>query len=942
MIAKVSALALFANEPPISHVQFTNDDFRIVMKGGAKDQIVRARDIRHVKAANQALHAKLTVTTHSGLEHSIGGLNRKEAESLTKAITTATRRHRDTAKADAERLSKSINSTELKVRQLLSQPQYLRHTTTVNALKKIVRSTTSDHGYSEEFITQKAKEALTNMRELIAPAGMEEVTGEANEEFVTEQVAQVKAASYGITEHGLTSEQARAIATDEEVTLVLAGAGTGKTTITIGKLAYLLRHQRVPPEKILVLSFNRDAAAELRNRLPKDLEATKILTFHAYGLQIIAAHKEAPTISRMAQDHQHLRSAIKAILTELLENPETENATFDLLANMPGTYKAPFDFSTEEGYTNYIHEIELRTLSGDLVNSFEELELANWLTQNGVRFEYERAYPIKTANHQRRQYLPDFWLSDYDIYIEHFALNEAGAAPPGWTGYEDGVNWKRDIHLDHKTKLIETYSWQHRQNILLPTLAQKLNQEGVEFNPIPKTELIAKLGSTRTSPMENLLSTFLDHAKSGNLAHDLLMQRAQTAPDLKRAETFLKVFKKAREHYENLLSSEEALDFHDLINQATRIIEQNPTLASYTHILVDEFQDISSGRMELLKALRKDSTAYFLVGDDWQSIYRFTGSNVDLVKNVPQYLGYTKTENLSQTFRFGKGILDPSSHFIQQNPQQTQRTLQPNPNVMDKGITIVPSNKPTEGLQATVKDLAKSEDYKQDDDIMALGRYNNTSAAVKTLGPKARKKINFTTIHRSKGQEAAYIIIMDLNNSMHGFPCRIEDDPLLNLVMPPGQEVCEHAEERRLFYVALTRAKKGVYLITDEAHPSPFVRELLETPGHQIRQLKELRPQCPRCLNGTLTEARSRTNLRCSNHPRCGYLSPLCPDCKTGFIKVVEREAYCSNQNCTAVQMICPRCRQGILVKRVRQSDNSPFLGCTRFSEEPPCRHTER
>ena len=840
--------------------------------------------------------------------------------------------------------SDEYSGTKARARLLLSPTHYLRHSITSEAVRKTVSATAVHHGFAEEFISPQAKTSLAHIRQMLVPEGIEPERQAANDSFVGEALARVKAVTQDISRYGLTDEQAKAIATDEDVTLVLAGAGTGKTVVITAKIAHLVRNQGVPPEHILVLAFNRDAAQEIRDRLPQDLQGANVLTFHAFGLQVIASQGQAPTISTMASDPFALTRTMEAFLAELVNDPDVGNVAIRLMANMPADYKAPFDFRNENEYQRYIREVELRALSGDRVKSFEELEIANWLTQNGIPFRYERTYPEDTRTREYRQYQPDFWIPGHDIYIEHFALNENGAAPPGWTGYAEGVQWKRRKHQEKGTTLIETYSWQHRQESLLPTLRQKLQEAGVEFQPISREQLIAKLGRERISPLCGLLCAFLNHAKSTNLSQDELVRRIDSAGDQKRAEAFLQVFDKARNRYEARLSDEQALDFHDLINQAIKHLQEETTGHDYSHVLVDEFQDISSGRMELLKALRKADVAYFLVGDDWQSIYRFTGSRVSLVRNVSQHLGQTKVETLTQTFRFGKRILEPSSHFIQENPEQTRRTLQPNPDVKDKGLTVAATREAADGLRAVIKDLADSEDYQENDSIMVLGRFRHSRRALHTQGPRARDKVIYRTVHSAKGQEADYVVILDLKDSKHGFPCKVEDDPLLKLVLPPIEDgEYQYAEERRLFYVALTRARKGVYLVVDERQPSPFARELLDIPDQQIRLINKLMPPCPRCLDGTLRESRSQENLRCSNHPDCRYLSPICPDCKVGFVSISqEGETECSNPECHTTQTICPSCRQGILVQRARRRNGRPFLGCSRFAEEPACRYVGR
>ena len=188
------------------------------------------------------------------------------------------------------------------------------------------------------------------------------------------------------------------------------------------------------------------------------------------------------------------------------------------------------------------------------------------------------------------------------------------------------------------------------------------------------------------------------------------------------------------------------------------------------------------------------------------------------------------------------------------------------------------------------------------------------------------------------------MVILDLRDSKHGFPCKVEDDPLIKLVLPPIEDgEYQYAEERRLFYVALTRARKGVDLVVDERQPSPFARELLDIPGQEIRLINKLIPPCPRYMDGSLRESRSQENLRCSNHPDCRYLSPVCPNCKVGYVSISQtRETECSNPECRTTQTICPSCRQGILVKRARRRDGMPFIGCSSFAEDPPCKYLAR
>ena len=260
---------------------------------------------------------------------------------------------------------------------------------------------------------------------------------------------------------------------------MLAGAGTGKTAIITGKVAYLVRHQQIDPGEILVLAFNTKAAAEIRDRLPRDLQGACVSTFHAFGMRILgAASGRKPQVSILADDDTKLAQTIDRILRGLLTSPRHGDRLRNLLALHRNPYKSPFDFKTCNDYFEYVRRCECRTLSGDLVKSLEEVQIANFLSMNGIKFKYEKPYSVNTADKRptHRQYTPDFYLPDHKIYLEHFALNEAGDAPLFFRNYGEGVDWKRRIHKRYGTRLIETYSWQCRRGVLLQELKQLLEK----------------------------------------------------------------------------------------------------------------------------------------------------------------------------------------------------------------------------------------------------------------------------------------------------------------------------------------------------------------------------------------------------------------------------------------------------------------------------------
>ncbi|MDE2696152.1 MAG: UvrD-helicase domain-containing protein [Chloroflexota bacterium] len=878
---------------------------------------------------------RLHIRTASGASYAIAGLDGRSAAAVADAARAAAVHRASTIGPELQRVDDAL-------RRFVAGDRYARRSAvgTLHAdLASVVRQC---HGaLARNHLQPDAAAALARLAPLEPAAAFEAARERANERFAQERVVPVQAAARSALRVPLTDEQALAIATDEDSTLVLAGAGTGKTAVIIGKVAHLVRNEGVPPQEILVLAFNADAAEEVRQRLPADLKATNVFTFHAFGRRVIADTDVAPTISRLAQDDVAFQRAVDETLRALVDDPGQSGAVMDFVAHHRAPYRSPFDFRSAGEYYEHVRNAELRTLSGDLVKSVEELEIANFLTLNSIEFRYEQAFVEPTATQEHAQYQPDFYLPAYDIYIEHFALDENGRPPTTWKRYAEGVEWKRSIHAELGTRLIETYSWQHRLGVLRDVLREHLEEANVAFEPIPMHTAIARLARWLLSWLARLLTTFLHHVKTSSVPVDELRERARASDDPQRAASFLAVFEQVRERYEAMLGEEEAVDFHDLINHAAGLIHDGAWKAPYRYILVDEFQDISAGRMGLLEALKRDGVAYFLVGDDWQSIYRFAGSDVDLLRNCGDHLGHVRQRTLSQTFRFADGILRPSTGFVQRNPAQTPRPLRSAREHDDDGITIVADGDPGRGLFRALQDIReRTASRGEAPSVLVLGRYNNSRGAMPRS--TAPLRVEFSTVHRAKGREADYVVVLDLKNERRGFPSQVEDDPLLDLVLPSGATGYPHAEERRLFYVAMTRARRGAYLVTDPQQPSAFVTELRHD-GMELRQLGALpgddAPECPRCLGGKLIRSQSGDTLRCSNHPMCRHLAPRCGNCNAGYAIPADGRARCTNGSCARPPRACPECGVGVLVTRYGRYGQ--FLGCTEYGREPPCTYTE-
>ena len=854
--------------PDLQRILVTSDAVRMEGLLGAASTEIPIDCIDEIPLRRSCFWVEFTVLLADGTKHSIGGLAEQKAAGVRAAIFE-----------ESARIAESLGKRLKYLAGQLSAKRYIRHfdsqeiherlvslVTTVRQSGKLVRG----------YIDQETREGIVKLQRLESIEAFEKERERLNDIYIQRSVPSVKTAAGS----NLTDEQAEAIATDEDVTLVLAGAGTGKTKVIVGKVAHLVQNQGVNPAEILLLAYNTDAAAEMRARLPDDLSGTCVSTFNAFGNSVIGGSEgRKRLVSELAEDDKKLRSAVDDILSALLYDPQQSRVVIKFILNHRNPRRSAFDFKTVSEYRQYVNSIELRSLSGDMVKSHEELTIANFLTENGIDFTYEIQYEVDTAVSQYRQYRPDFFLRDYDIYIEHFALDEKGHPPSGWHDYAQGVKWKRGIHREHNTTLIETYSWQFRQGILIRTLRAKLERMGVKFELIPTEKLVEKLGEERISWLSKLLITFLGHVRGGNLKLAELQDRARKLKDRDRQRdiAFLDVFEQVRIRYEKLLEDVKEIDFHDQINLAAEHIRQGRWEPPFRYVLVDEFQDISKGRMRLLQSLMRRNVAYFLVGDDWQSIYRFSGSDVGLVRNCSRYLGYVQERTLSRTFRFRNGILEPSTMFIKRNPEQTQRRLRSESGAEDGGITIVAYGN-DEGSQWALQDIeAKAEDKAHS--VLVLGRYNRSKEALTRNWKSRYPAAKFSTVHRSKGREADYVVMLDLKDDKWGFPSKVEDDPLLDIVLRP---VCgaafPFAEERRLFYVAMTRAKIGGYLVTDSVWPSAFVEELRKHTN--LRQVGTFAPKCPRCAVGVLVERKGPFSvfMGCTEYgaePSCRYTKKI-------------------------------------------------------------------
>jgi DNA helicase-4 len=775
----------------------------------------------------------------------------------------------------------------------------------------------------------------------------EDEVAQRNESFIQKEIVEFKDLFNSVEKYPLTQSQIRSIITDEYSNLVIAGAGTGKTSTIVGKTAYILKKRLAKPSELLLLSYARDAKQEMFTRIKSRLNhKLEVKTFHSFGLGIIAeVEGTKPSVSPLSNDKFKLSQMVQTFIFDNLKDEVFSKLLNEYFLYHYHQYKSIFNFKTKGEYIDYLKSNEIRSLKGDVVKSLEECDIANFLYVNGVAYEYEKDYEVETSTKKHRQYKPDFYLPEYGLYIEHFALNKEGLTPSfiDKEEYLKGLEWKRQLHESNQTKLIETYSYEKFEGALLKNLEDKLLSHNVKLSRVSEERIFEEINEFgHVNRFARLLATFLNLYKSSNMSINELRTKALESGNKDRARAFVDVFAYILTSYTNYLISVGEVDFNDMISLAEKYLKEKENLVNYQSVLVDEFQDISQSRHRLLSNVVKQNPdcKLFCVGDDWQSIFRFAGSDMTLMKDFEQYFGYTKLMFLEKTFRFNDKICEFSSKFIMQNPNQIPKKLEAIENIEKQTVKIIISEDETETVNKILEELnAKS---LQTQDVFIIGRYNNQKPDyLRKLQARYRRlQIKFITAHKSKGTEADYVILIGMKSGVYGFPCQIDDDPLLDLVLSK-QDSFPHSEERRLFYVAVTRAKKEAYLIANKRSVSQFIVEAL-TQDYNVQVSGEVlgKTICPDCETGyiEIVEGKYGPFYSCSNYPYCQYRPPKCPKCENGFLIANKSGKYsCINDYCGFTAKMCPSCHEGYLCNR--SGPYSEFIGCSNY---PDCKYKEK
>ncbi len=694
-----------------------------------------------------------------------------------------------------------------------------------------------------------------------------------------------------VLEYPLDSQQRKAIVNLEDNTLVVSSAGSGKTSTMCGKVKYLVEKAGVDPKKILLITYTRKAAESLTSRLA--IPELKCYTFHKLALDIIAEQTgKKPSICS--------DSIFVSVYESLREDPSFTKAMNRYLASYQASAKDEFEYEDAASYIADRKKYGVQSPYPDMdgrtiyTKSEQEKKICVFLSEMGVRFRYERPYEHKVGNATFRQYIPDFTIyytdaegNERHLYLEHFGIDANGNVAKwmgdgeegGWAAankrYNEGVEWKKNIHQEYQTDFIYTTSADFANFSIYKKLKSMLQNKGVCFEPlseIEKSRYLLGNNNRKERALAEMLASFVLLMKGKCKTMDDIVRQlpivSATPADMRNKFVIKSLVVPFYERYVEMLVERDEIDFTDAILWATQLCEAG-NVVDYDYILVDEFQDISLDRYNFLTAMRHSgcpSTKLFCVGDDWQSIYRFSGSDLSLFTNFKKYFGYTAECNIETTYRFGNPLLQLSSEFVKKNPQQKDKSPRPFSAEIATGYEFVEyvgeNGKEGEFYFMTLQSIIDS--IPSDKSVLFVGRYTMDVELLRSrfdcsvVGDKVSIKygtrtIPFMTVHQAKGLEADYVILLRCNSGNYGFPTMITDDAILSFVLSEDDQFA-FGEERRLFYVALTRAKTKTFVLYDSDHPSSFVVELLEEckcNGDSGALM------CPKCKLGTLEKIKS-------------------------------------------------------------------------------------
>jgi DNA helicase IV len=689
---------------------------------------------------------------------------------------------------------------------------------------------------------------------------------------------------FGKSPYPLDENQKRAVIKDDKHNLVVAGAGSGKTETLITRIAYLINRKsdKIKKDRILALAFQDKAAKEIRQRLKEryDLDV-EVKTFHAIGRKILdeSAKRSGKKVSKLKFSGKNADKLQSKYIEELFK--KTERKLHNKIINYLKVFgddeieKGEGDFEKKAEYLEYMRSLRYTALDGTKVKSLAERIILNFfithnLSGGKVDIKYESPatwMDYEDANGNKRTPEPDFYFPEYGIYLEHWAIDESGKVPEWFEGdYLESMKIKKEKFKNQNVySLVESsygdYSKPNFEEVIsrrmLKALKEKYPDEEFKFEEVQYEFLVNKVwkdGKDALKVLSQNISNFIRVAKTYNLTPKDVRKNIVSKKWSRKQQKFAELAVELYEIYQQELKKSNEIDFADMINLAIENLKSDSKLYfdKFDHILIDEYQDISYQRFELINVLMKKNPncKLFCVGDDWQSIMGFSGSNLDFFVHFEDYFNHPERTDLTINYRSIKSVVDTGAEIIRHNKEQLGKEANAH-NQEEKKITVYSSlykngsGPETKKYNDQVAEHCIKKIKKLHDegyawrDMMILRRIcppgNWMSIALQNEAEKQDvplsedvhnpTTISNLTVHQSKGLQARIVFILGVDKGPYGFPNELQN---LDTLKPAtrGEKNDKEEEERRLFYVAVTRAKEDVIIYHQKCAKSKFLDEI--------------------------------------------------------------------------------------------------------------------
>ncbi len=688
----------------------------------------------------------------------------------------------------------------------------------------------------------------------------------------------------------LNDGQQEAVISEDARILVLAGAGSGKTKTLLQKLIYLIEKKEISPSSILAITFTKNTTNEMIDRLiisadttgqyetmlfdkqlskaDKDkeriynqkkykwIDGLTIRTFHSFCYGILRSYgvnefdNKFRIIGNEKRDEEDELSknvapetvfeVVHKLLIEQCEDTifllQLKRYILDYIIDKIHLKKNDKNIIPKDG--KYF-----TTLDGTKVRSKSEQFIADWFYRHSIKYEYEPLLNIKDFS-----FRPDFYIPEANLYIEHVSDKSYSTKD------------KEEQFVKGNLLLVKTFESMTRDSALFNHTLDKIVKNRLPANYLKTVSLTYKEEfNGYHEDVKDFVAQIMritDMIKVENIDLKLVLENARKDQH-ERVRNFYELAIPIVQKYIHYCTDKSYLDFNDLISRTTSLFQNHEDIANkykskYQYILVDEFQDVNNLQVELIKLLLKEQTQLFCVGDDWQSIYGFRGSNVSYIVDFESHFANSKVIKLSLNYRSTQNIVGASNEVIKHNKFKVEKEIFSSKRSEHK-IVIYSGNSEDENIQFCFNKVQELlEEGLTNDDILFLYRRSKMYSPFFYRFKNENVKVQAKTIHGAKGLEAKVVFIIGLTQGNGGFPDIWLEDRIFQVIKKANHDLLME-EERRLFYVAITRAKDKLFLITEKGNESSFLKEIPEIftvkTSIPIKSVVEKVITCPKCFS---------------------------------------------------------------------------------------------